>query len=116
MFKNLFDLSYKRSLTESAGFYFAWVLFSLLATVVFIAILTPVSGLGTLSNDLMLGVCKTITVIVSATLAVFIVKKKESLKKPLVVISILCAVLLSALFGPIGGIIVPAYLTTEDWK
>ncbi|HEY4517353.1 MAG TPA: hypothetical protein VJI74_00500 [Candidatus Paceibacterota bacterium] len=120
MFKNLSNFSYERNWKEAVGFYLAWLFFTLL--VAFLAgffsgiVFSTLSPSTQLPFSLGVKIGTVFAVIISLTLGILIVKGKGTVKEFSSIILIVASGLLAIFFGGLGGLIIPAYLTTKKRK
>lgn len=117
MFKHLFDFSYERSTWEAVGFYIAWAVLILLASMVVGAAFSIVSIHNGETQSYILplenGIGSLVAGIGTLVVSVDVAKSKGLIKKPSSIILILIACALTLLVSFFLGLLVPAYLSTR---
>lgn len=115
MFGHLFDFSYTRTTIEAIGFYVAWLLIVML----FSALASGLVGTFFIGGDnfsygysIGVRIGAVIAVIMSTLLSFQITRQKHILKKLSSIVLIILSGLIALFAGGLGGLIVPAYLST----
>ena len=111
MFKKLTNFHYQRNTKEAVGFYFAYLLLILITGVVisggFNIIFKPINfALGVRIGAMT-------AFVMSLSLSFLILKDKKLLKNFNCILLALVSGLLALFIGGLGGLIIPAYLTTK---
>ncbi len=113
MFQHLLEFSYKRTKKQAVGFYLAWFL----CVVLFGALVGGILGSAGIIEDSFDGGLKVgqlIAIFATIVLTVIIVRDKKRMGFFSSYIYILCAGILAYFGGALLGLIISAYLTTQD--
>ncbi len=111
MFKKLTDFSYKRNVSESIGFYLAYLLLILIIAVACAMLITATTG----NSSFLLGaiIGKIIALLLTGVIGCMVLYKKKLGKNILFVFLVILSAVLSYYTGAIIGMAIIAYLTTR---
>lgn len=110
MFKELTNLSRKRSTKEALGFYLAYLLLTIIISMVLGATLGLANNQNTFEYGVRVGTAT--SVIVSIILSILQLKEKNLLTNFSLLIFALCSGIFAYLGGALLGMIIPSYFST----